>query len=88
MKSITIQVTQEDINAGIQKNTSGCAIALAMKRQLGHYDLCVCSLSILIEGKRYKTSNEMATFVHDFDNEKALVFPAEFLLDLSEPISV
>jgi hypothetical protein len=86
MNSISIQVTQEDIDLGSQGNTADCAIARAMKRQLGTQDLCVSSLSFMLHGKRYKTSDALATFVHSFDISKTLVFPAEFLLDLSTPI--
>lgn len=88
MNTITFQVTQEDIDLGKKGQSSECAIALALQRELGHYDLCVASTSIMIKGKRYKTSEEVETFVRNFDRDKVLVFPAEFLVDVSTPLKL
>lgn len=87
MNSMTIQVTQEDIDEGKQANSYDCAVARAIKRQYQIEDLSVSSLSITVHGLRYKTEPDLAVFVHDFDRHKSFVIPAEFFIDLSTPIS-
>jgi hypothetical protein len=86
MSIITIEVTQEDIDKGIRSRSDDCAVARALKRQLRTYDVSVSALGVMIHGESYKAPVGLATFVRDFDKDKSLVFPTEFLLDMSATI--
>lgn len=81
MSSIRFKVTQEDIELGKKSDTGGCAIARALKKQCNTDYISVSSMHIMINGTFYPTPDEMSRFVFDFDKDKTLVFPTEFLLD-------
>jgi len=87
MSTITIQVTQEDIDEGMRSRSDDCAIVKALKRQLHTYDVSVSALSVIIHGQTYKSSQGIADFVHNFDRDKRLVFPQELLLDTTETVT-
>jgi hypothetical protein len=78
---LRIQVTQEDIDSGKQSSTDNCAIARALKRQLGIDFISVSGLTVMIGGFYYESPDDISRFVYDFDKNKTLVFPQEFLLD-------
>ena len=86
MATITIEVTQEDIDEGIRSRSDDCAVARALKRRLNTYDVSVSALGIMVYGQSYKAPVGLANFVRDFDKDRSLVFPTEFLLDMSAPI--
>jgi hypothetical protein len=77
-----IQVTQEDINEGIQLNSFGCAIGRALQRQYPDIEASVGLMAFYLEGFSYRSTDEMITFVRNFDRDKSLVFPTEFVVDL------
>ena len=85
MSMRNIQVTQEDIDGGQQVTASGCAIALALRRQ-GHLMSSVGVSSFFVDGYQYENTAEMRNFVLDYDKSKNLVFPSEFLVDLSKSL--
>jgi len=87
MSLLKINVTQEDIDLGHQGNPAECAVARAILRDYHIKDATVSSLSVMLYGKRYGTSDALAAFVHAFDRDKDLVFPQEFLLDTSTPMT-
>jgi hypothetical protein len=82
MKTLRIQVTQEDIDNGKQMNSYGCAIGLALQRQYSEFDASVGLLAFYLNGFPYKNTDEMVQFVRDFDTHKSLVFPTEFVVEL------
>jgi hypothetical protein len=86
MSMLRIQVTQEDIDSGKQSSTDNCAIARALKRQLGLNFISVSGLAVMIGGFYYESPDAISRFVHDFDKDKTLVFPQELLLDRGSPI--
>ena len=64
-----IQVTQQDINIGKMRNSSNCAIALALKREFA-YDMNVLGLVgdlIQIGKEGYQAMPEVIRWVADFD---------------------
>lgn len=77
-----IQVTQKDIDNGKQVDSHGCAIAVAIKRQYGSTNVQVSGFCIQVDGCVYGATDGLAKFVTDFDTDKTLVFPTEFIVPM------
>ena len=71
---MNIQVTQQDINIGKMRNSSNCAIALALKREFA-YDMNVLGLvgSLIRIGKdHYQAMPEVVRWIANFDKGRAV----------------
>jgi len=77
-----IQISQEDIDGGKQGTPTGCAIALAIRRQYEFSNVAVTSTAVTLDAKKYELTYDMKEFVRTFDSDKSLSRPSEFVLDL------
>lgn len=86
---IKLQVTEEDISKGIQKDSDDCPIALACKRILNPGFIGVYGpIKIEVDGHSYISKKNFYEFISDFDNGYS-VQPfeeeVEFIEDEPEP---
>lgn len=90
---MTLEITQEDIDGGLQKSTSDCAIARAIKRTLGLSSISSDSLvprisvgafSIKVGNDYYATPKIAYNFIESFDKDKSIVSPFSFDLEKIE----
>ena len=89
MKTITIDVTQEDIDKGVCKDTAKCAIARAFGRMLDGESIQVGSYSIALYNHSVALNlpEEASEFVKSFDKYKGtFVKPFSFQLDMSDEL--
>jgi len=82
MKKIIIKVTKEDITKGVEKGTTTCPIALAVKRISPFVLRYVLGIDIWdTEGNRYSMPLKAQNFIINFDaGEK--VKPFNFKLEI------
>ena len=84
MGTITISVTQEDIDNGWQCQSTKCPIALSLKRQFNTDSVVAGLFAIRVETTFYKTSDEAQMWMKKFDWDKN-VEPAEFTFAPVQP---
>lgn len=83
MSQLKITVTEDDILNGKPTHPNGCAIALAIERELQRREnsgVQVWGSRIELDGKRYKMPKKGAAFVERFDKDKKLAKPFSFML--------
>lgn len=83
MGQIKINVTEEDILNGKQGNIHGCAIALAIERELAkRSETPVIEVGgcIRVDGKTYKLPKKGQQFVGKFDHNRKSAKPFSFML--------
>lgn len=83
----TIEVTQEDIEKGFQRQPFECAVALACYRAIGDQvevapTFITCGQ--LPNGWHVSTTPEVKKFIEDFDIHKGFVQPFSFSIDIPE----
>ena len=72
--NMKIPITQQDIDTGAARNSSNCAIALALKREFA-YDMNVLGLvgSLIRIGKdHYQATPEVVHWIANFDKGRAV----------------
>lgn len=85
MATVTVEVTQEDIDEG-SINCEWCPIALALKRRFGIMPrIRVSENYIHIDEAMIPTPDEAAEFILDFDTERVVV-PISFPLDIPDDL--
>ena len=89
MKTVTIEVTQEDIDQGVPSHAHKCAVARAMSRSVdGAYSLCSFWGIHNPAGRgpcvhTAKHDEAVTKFIQDFDNGKP-VKPFTFTIEVPE----
>lgn len=81
---VTIEVTQEDIDKGIEASPESCAIARAVKRTMGdHPSVHSTEIDVTINKKlyNYDLPKKAQTFIEKFDDYK-VVKPFSFIAKL------
>ena len=71
---IEINITQHHINTGTVSNAFHCAIASALKEEFA-YKIKVTPAVIRIGNEVYKSSDEVARWISDFDKGPRAVMP-------------
>jgi len=68
-----LQITQEDIDKGLARNISNCAIAKAIKRLLDtqYVNICVTTNSMELNGRHYEMPQCATDFIYLFDHGTA-----------------
>jgi hypothetical protein len=84
--TLTVHVTQSDINAGAQATSCSCPIALAIKRACGTTLVNVMGTSVRINDKVYSLPDCCEEFVWGWDIS-GKGEPFSFDVDLAKPIS-
>ena len=88
-----INITQDDIDKGVQCDSNKCAIALALKREYKTNDVKVCAdnYPILIVNKNdlnisFKMDNDVLDFIDCYDNmdDMDIPSPKPFTLEVIE----
>jgi hypothetical protein len=87
-RQITVRVEQEHIDRGERKQSSCCAVALAIKEQVPgvvdvEVDCVICFQTDDGESYSMTASEEVSKFIDDFDNCQP-VEPFQFKIDLEE----
>lgn len=85
MRTVTVEVTQDDIDAGRRKSCFGCPVARALRRAVGG-DAWVVGPSwarALADAAALPLPPEAARFVRSFD-DRSPVSPFTFTLELPE----
>lgn len=67
MAYFDIQVSQSDIKNGARKSCNGCPIARALKRLPRVACVSVFEIGFAVNGHWFEASEEMATFICQFD---------------------
>jgi hypothetical protein len=72
-----INVIQEDIDSGLKRNPSDCAIAKSIKRIANHdyINIAVFSNALHLNGKSYELPQNATDFIRSFDIDKKFVNP-------------
>jgi len=83
MSQIKVTVTQEDIDNGVRKKQSSCAIAKAIWREFTPTEVKVGLYGIAVNRTLYKTSTRARKFVKSFDKGK-VVKPSTFIFKSEE----
>jgi len=78
--SVTLVVTADDINKGVQGDSKKCALALALKRCTGNSDASVGYWHAYAGGITYSLTNGSIAFHKWFDVDKTKVNPTTFTL--------
>ena len=63
-----IQITQQDIDRGVRRNASNCAIAVGLKQEFA-YDISVSSV-IRIGNDNYQATPEVVRWFANFDLDR------------------
>jgi hypothetical protein len=81
-----IDVTQADINKGLQGDMSSCAIAKAVKRSMGDSPSVDDQIEVEINGSTYfyHIPKKAQTFIDKFDDDKTSVKPFTFVARLQK----
>ena len=68
-----LEITQEDIDTGIVRNISNCAIAKAIKRLLDtqYVNVCVTTNAMELNGRHYELPQSATDFIYLFDHGDA-----------------
>lgn len=94
--TLTINVTEEHIQKGLQGCSSSCAVALALLAILDVYCVSVSTIGFRVsmevdaeEGlyEKYELSpipENLIHFISGFDEDKSKVEPSEFTLELTK----
>lgn len=78
-----INVTQEDINKGVQGKINTCAVARSLKRHFNENNVSVADDEIKVDGyTAEKVPVTVANFIGKFDDDKKIVKPFSFVLKL------
>lgn len=78
-ETLTIEVTQEDIEKGALGDMRACPIARAARRQFGPLtDVRVLETHMTVNGVPYRASTRASRFVVQFDNDRRPVKPSRF----------
>lgn len=84
MRTVTIDVTQEDIDAGSPNRCRSCPVARAVHRATGKPHIVVTRNEILLSGwGRFPLPAIAAEFISEFDAGRP-VSPFSFTLDLPD----
>lgn len=75
-----IEVTDEDIKGAARRNTFCCPVAKAVRRTLGHKDVCVGVNRCRIGNKSYVVPIDVRNRIHNFD-EGFTMHPFEFEME-------
>ncbi len=86
MKDYVIEVTQGDIELGIEGSLCGCPIARALSRMFPGFN-GVSRVSCEIDGSRYMLPDIAREFIRRFDRGLS-VAPFTFTLSLPDPVEV
>lgn len=83
--TITVDVTQQDIDCGYPSSGLTCPVALALKRIRPSEAGWVCAgpLELHIGGQKWETPDEVFQFMDNFDKGKA-VKPFSFTLEVED----
>ena len=76
-KTITVFVSQEDIDNGRQCQSTQCPIALALKRQCSPFSVSAGLFTTTINSRFYHTPHDARMWMKQFDWDKQ-VNPAKF----------
>ena len=86
--TLTIEVTQEDIDRGLPRNCGHCPVALAVMRATGFEEVYVSAWSMqlyrkgsYVPGGSALTPKEAAGFIDAFDGRGACPEPFSFTVD-------
>lgn len=83
MKTITVHVTQADINKGLRMSATRCPVALAIARAVQDCDVWVGPSDVRIDGKTRGLSRRVTAWISRFDNHgRRTVKPFTFRLRL------
>ena len=77
MDTITVFVSQEDIDNGRQCQSTQCPIALALKRQCEALSVVAGLFTTTINSRFYHTPDDAKKWMRQFDHDKNTE-PAEF----------
>lgn len=84
-RTLTIEVTQDDIDMGEPGLHCLCAVALAIKRVTGQRaSVGLNSIGLRPDGPEVPTPTDMAEFIDLFDEDKSLCRPETFILTLPD----
>jgi hypothetical protein len=76
-----IEVTQEDIDSGVQADCAHCPVAKAIKRTIQRRDVYVEEKYCFVGDCRIELPNKVSDFIFDFDNRRRRVAPFAFELE-------
>lgn len=82
MKTITVRVTQADINTGLRESAVSCPVARALARAV-EGDVSVGPCYVMVNGKERNLSRHAAAWISRFDKHgRRAVKPFTFKLRL------